>query len=84
MMPQAATGPGRKVVMTTDEVERLMLITMDLDRYEAEVIPDLRDRVRDLTVALEGLVAAAHDASQSNRDEALATGRRVLAKGRPG
>jgi hypothetical protein len=80
---QAAADPPRKVVMTTDAVERLMLMTMDLDRYEAQIIPDLRRQVHELTLALEGLVAAAQDASQSNRDEALARAGRVLAAGRP-
>jgi hypothetical protein len=64
--------------MTADEVERMMLTRMDLDRYEAQVIPDLHERLRDLTLALEGVVAASEDASLSNRTEALARARRVL------
>jgi len=64
--------------MAGDEVDRL-----DLDRYEAQLIPDLQVRVRELTRALRGLVAAAGDMSLANRDEALATARRVLANAGP-
>jgi hypothetical protein len=51
---------------------------MDLDRYEAQVIPDLQQRVIDLTRALEELIAASSDASAGNREEALRHARRVL------
>jgi hypothetical protein len=53
---------------------------MDLDRYEAQLIPDLHERVRNLTLALQGLVAAARDLSPNNREEALAVAQRVLAR----
>ena len=56
-----------------------MLMQIDLDRYEAQLIPDLQQRVFDLTRALKGMVAAAEDLSLANRDEALARARRVLA-----
>lgn len=55
-----------------------VLMRMDLDRYEAQMIPDLQQRVLDLTRALKGLVASAEDMSPANRQEALATARRVL------
>lgn len=51
---------------------------MDFERYEAQLIPDLRLRVVDLTRALRALVAAAEDMSLANRQEALRTARRVL------
>lgn len=64
--------------MPRDEVDRLLLMSMDLDRYEAELIPDLQKRLADVTRALKGLVAAASDLSAENREEALATARRIL------
>lgn len=76
-MNPASSGGGR-VVMAADEVERMILARMDLDRYETQVIPDLRQRVRDLKLALSGLVAAAEDASRRNLVEAVARSRRVL------
>ena len=61
----------------------MVLMKMDLDRYEAQLIPDLRQQVIDLTRALKGLVSAAEDLSLANRDEALACARRVLASSLP-
>lgn len=71
-------GAGDRIVMARDEVDRMVLMKMDLDRYEAQLIPDLQQAVFDLTRALKGLVAAADDLSLANRDEALAHARRVL------
>jgi hypothetical protein len=53
---------------------------MDLDRYATQLIPDLQQQVFDLTCALRGLLAATGDMSLANREEALATARRVLAR----
>ncbi len=53
---------------------------MDLDRYATQLIPDLQQQVFDLTRALRGLVAATGDMSLANREEAMATARRVLAR----
>ena len=66
--------------MARDEVDRLVMMRMDLDRYEAQLIPALQQQVFDLTRALKGLVAASGDASLANRREALATARRVLSQ----
>lgn len=66
--------------MARDEVDRLILMRMDLDRYEAKLIPDLQQQVFALTRALKGLIAAAGDVSLANREEALLTARRVLAQ----
>lgn len=71
-------GTNGSVQMPRDEVDRLVLMRMDLDRYEAQMIPDLQQRVLDLTRALKSLVASAGDSSLANRAEALATARRVL------
>lgn len=72
-------GSSGRILMARDEVDRMVLMKMDLDRYEAQLIPDLQQQVIDLTRALQGLVIAAGDLSLANRDEALATARRVLA-----
>ena len=64
--------------MTRDEVDRLVLMRMDLDRYEAQLIPDLQQRVADLTRALKGLVEASGDASLANQKEAISVARRIL------
>lgn len=71
-------GAGDRILTARDEVDR-MLMKIDLDRNEAQLIPDLQQRVFDLTRALKGMVAAAEDLSLANRDEALARARRVLA-----
>jgi hypothetical protein len=71
---------GSRVLMARDEVDRLVSTRMDLDRYEAQVVPDLQQMVFDLTRALKGLVAASGDMSVANREEALASARRVLAQ----
>jgi hypothetical protein len=74
-------GSNGRIVMARDEVDRLVLMRMDLDRYEAQLIPDLQQQVLDLTRALRALVAAVGDISEANRDEAMSTARRVLAHG---
>ena len=69
----------RRVPIDGEQLNRrLMPMGTDVDRYESQLIPDLNGRVRDLTVALEGLVAASADASPANLREALARARRAL------
>jgi len=65
--------------MVRAEVDRSDLMEMDLDHYEARLILDLKKRLAEVTRALQGLVAAAGDASVANREEALAGARRALA-----
>ena len=72
-------NPGERIVLTRDAVDRMVMMSMDLDRYEAQLIPDLQQQVLDLFRALRGLVAAADDLSPANRKEALTNARRVLA-----
>ena len=67
-----------RISIDRDEMDRLVLMRMDVDRYEAQLIPDLTARVQDLTQALEILLAAAADASPSNLLEAMARARRAL------
>ena len=52
---------GEKVVVDRGEFDRLVLMRMDLDRYEAQLIPDLHQRVNELTDVLEQLVEAVQD-----------------------
>jgi hypothetical protein len=77
-------GANSKIVMARDELDRLVMMRMDLDRYEAQLIPDLQQQVLDLTRALKGLVAASGDTSRANQEEALDRARRVLQAGSPG
>lgn len=77
------TGSNGRMLISRDEMDRMVLMKTDLDRYEAELIPDLQQRVIDLTRALKAMVAAADDVSAANRDEALAAARRILASLNP-
>ena len=67
-----------RISIDRDEMDRLVLMRMDVDRYEAQLIPDLNARVHDLTLALGMLLAAAADASSSNLQEAMARARQAL------
>ena len=53
---------GTKIPIDRDTVERMILLGMDVDRYEAQVIPDLQARVGTLTRALKELVGAVAEA----------------------
>ena len=77
------SGSNGRILLSRDEVDRMVLMKMDLDRYEAQLIPDLQQRVFDVTRALKAMIAAADDVSVANRDEALAAARRVLASLNP-
>jgi hypothetical protein len=39
---------SEKVVINRDELDRLVLMRMDLDRYEAQLMPDLQQKVEAL------------------------------------
>jgi hypothetical protein len=67
-----------RVAIDRDEMDRLVLMRMDVDRYEAELIPNLNARVQELEQALQILVAAVADDSRSNLVEATARASRVL------
>lgn len=73
-------GSNGRILMARDDVDRMVLMKMDLDRYEAQLIADLQQQVFDLTRALKALVAAAGDLSRANQAEALAGALRVLAQ----
>ncbi len=53
-----------KVVVDRDEMDRLVLMRIDLDRYEAQLIPDLYKENGALRKALQRLVEAVQEADQ--------------------
>lgn len=55
---------SEKVVIDRDELDRLVLIRMDLDRYEAQLIPDLQQEVDALRHTLRRLVEAVQGVEQ--------------------
>ena len=67
-----------RVWVDRNEMDRLVMMRTDVDRYEGQLIPDLQARVQDLTQVLELLLAAIADASSDNLLEATARARRVL------
>lgn len=67
-----------RVSIDRDEMDRLVLMRSDVDRYEAQLIPDLNTKIHDLTLALKTLVAAIPDDSGGNLAEAAAHAKRVL------
>ncbi len=63
---------SEKVVIDRDELDRLVLMRMDLDRYEAQLIPDLQQEVTALRDALRRLVDAVQGTDQLISLEATA------------
>ncbi len=55
---------SEKVVVDRDEMDRLVLMRMDLDRYEAQLIPDLYEENLAIRNALQRLVEAVQEADQ--------------------
>ena len=53
-----------KVVIDRDELDRFVLMRMGLDRYEAQLIPDLQQEVDALRRTLGRLVDAVQGAEQ--------------------
>ncbi|HEY4026007.1 MAG TPA: hypothetical protein VGO86_06215 [Candidatus Dormibacteraeota bacterium] len=51
-----------KVLVDRGEMDRLVLMRIDLDRYEAQLIPDLQQEVLALRHALRRLVEAVQEA----------------------
>jgi hypothetical protein len=49
---------SNRISLNREEVDRMILLGMDADRYQTQVIPDLQQRVFDLTRALKDLVGA--------------------------
>ena len=67
-----------RIPVDRNEMDRLVLMRMDVDRYEGQLIPGLNARVQELTQTLEILLAAAADTSPTNLLEAMARAKRVL------
>jgi hypothetical protein len=53
---------GEKIVIDSDAMDRLLLMRMDLERCEAQTIPDLQHEVVALRHALRLLVEAVNQA----------------------
>ena len=69
---------SEKVVVGREEMERLVLMRMDFDRYEAKVIPDLRQERLALYHALRRLIEAVREAEHLLELEATTSYRGVL------
>jgi hypothetical protein len=77
---------NNRISLNREEVDRMILLGMDADRYQTQVIPDLQQRVGDLTRALKDLVGAVGAARQnaalaSQVDGASASAEKVLEAG---
>jgi hypothetical protein len=73
-----ALAMNDKVVIERDEMDRLVLMRMDLDRYEAQVIPDLQQERLALYHALRRLIEAVREAEHLLKLEATISHRGVL------
>jgi hypothetical protein len=49
---------SNRISLNREEVDRMILLGMDADRYQTQVVPDLQQRVSDLARALKELVEA--------------------------
>ena len=77
-----------RILVEREAVYRMILIGMDVDRYQTQVIPDLQQRVGELARALKDLVAAVGVARQdpalaSQVEGATSRAQQVLAAGHP-
>lgn len=77
---------NNRISLNREEVDRMILLGMDADRYQTQVVPDLQQRVFDLTRALEDLVVAIgaerkNGALSRQVDAARATAEKVLEAG---
>jgi hypothetical protein len=67
-----------KVVIERHEMDRLVLMRMDLDRYEAQLIPDLQQEALALYHTLRRLVGAVREAEYLLKLEATTSHRGAL------
>jgi hypothetical protein len=67
-----------RVVIERDKMDQLVLMRMDLDRYEAQLIPDLQQEALALYHALRRLVEAVREAEHLLGLEATASHRGAL------
>ena len=74
---------SNRISLDREEVDRLILLGVDFDRYQTQVIPDLQQRVGDLTRALTNLVGAVLAARQNatlarHVDDSIGRAQKVL------
>jgi hypothetical protein len=67
-----------RMIVDGDEMNRLVLMRMDLDRYEAQLIPDLQHDVHTLHHTLRRLVEAVEEAEHALDLEASTSHRTAL------
>lgn len=77
---------SNRISLNREEVDRMILLGMDADRYQTQVVPDLQQRVSDLARALIALVKAVAVEGKSGGlspqlNGARATAEKVLAAG---
>jgi len=74
---------SNRISLDREEVDRMILIGMDFDRYQTQVIPDLQQRVGELTRGLTDLVGAVIAARQNpalaiHVDDSIGRAQKVL------
>ena len=77
---------SNRISLDREAVDRMILVGMDVDRYQTQVIPDLQQRVAELTRALKDLIRAIEAARQnpalaSQVDTASSKAQKVLEDG---
>ena len=70
---------SNRISLNREEVDRMILLGIDADRYQTQVIPDLQQRVFDLTRALQDLVGAVGAERKNGAFTALVDGACVRA-----
>ena len=71
-------GPRSRILMDREDVDRMIMMRMDLDRYEAQLIPDLPQETLALPPALRRLVEAVREAEHLLKLEATTSHRGAL------
>jgi hypothetical protein len=71
---------SNRISLDREEVDRMILLGMDVHRYQTQVVPDLQQRVFDLTRAPKDLVGAVGAARKNAALEGLVDGACVRAQ----
>ena len=79
---------SNRISLDRETVDHMILVGMDVDRYQTQVIPDLQQRVGELTQALKDLIGAVRAARQNpalatHLDSASVRAQKVLEAGLP-
>lgn len=64
---------SNRISLDRETVDHMILVGMDVDRYQTQVIPDLQQRVGELTRALKDLVGAVGAVGAARQNPALAS-----------